>query len=165
MAKRDKEVKTNAMRILDRNKVRYEAHTYECENFVDGGQIADMLGLDHRKVYKTLVTVGKSKGHYVFVIPIDEEVDLKKAARVVGEKSLEMLPLKELTALTGYVRGGCTSVGMKKAFPTVFQEEIGELEKVIVSGGKLGLQLELASGDLIRVTGGQTADVVVKRNV
>ena len=114
-----KEVKTNAMRILDKNKIVYESHTYECTEFTDGAQIADTLGLPHEKVYKTLVTVGKSRQNYVFVLPIDDELDMKKAAKAAGEKSLEMLPLKELTPLTGYVRGGCTSIGMKKQFPTI----------------------------------------------
>ena len=163
MAKKEKEVKTNAMRILDKNKVKYVPHTYECTEFTDGAQIADTLGQDHAKVYKTLVTVGKSREHYVFVLPVDDEIDFKKAARAVGEKSLEMLPLKELTPLTGSVRGGCTSVGMKKQFPTVFQEGILEKETILVSGGALGLQLELAPADLIRAAGGRTADITVEQ--
>ena len=162
MAKKEKEVKTNAMRLLDKNKVSYTSHTYECTEFTDGAQIADTLGQDHAKVYKTLVTVGKSKEHYVFVIPIDDEIDFKKAAKAVGEKSLEMLPLKELTPLTGYVRGGCTSIGMKKQFPTVFNESIESLPTVLVSGGRLGLQLELAPADLIQAAHGRTADVIVR---
>ena len=117
-----KEVKTNAMRMLDRMKIPYEYEEYECDEFSDGIVTADKLGYDHKYVYKTLVTTGKSGGHYVFVIPIEEEIDFKKAAKVVGEKSLEMLHLKELTKVTGYVRGGCTSIGMKKQFPTVIQE-------------------------------------------
>ena len=112
-----KELKTNAMRILDRYKIPYEYQTYECDEFVDGITIADQAGLPHDRVYKTLVTTGKSGIHYVFVIPIASELDLKKAARSAGEKSLEMLPVKELTSVTGYVRGGCTAIGMKKAFP------------------------------------------------
>ena len=118
-----KEVKTNAMRMLDRMKIPYEYEEYECDEFSDGIETADKLGYDHKYVYKTLVTTGKSGGHYVFVIPIEEEIDFKKAAKVVGEKSLEMLHLKELTKVTGYVRGGCTSIGMKKQFPTVIQED------------------------------------------
>ena len=105
-----KEVKTNAMRMLDRMKIPYEYEEYECDEFSDGIETADKLGYDHKYVYKTLVTTGKSGGHYVFVIPIEEEIDFKKAAKVVGEKSLEMLHLKELTKVTGYVRGGCTSI-------------------------------------------------------
>ena len=161
MAKKEKEVKTNAMRILDKNKVKYTGHTYECDEFTDGAQVADKLGQDHARVYKTLVTVGKSKNYYVFVLPIDDEIDFKKAAKAAGEKSLEMLPLKELTPLTGYVRGGCTSIGMKKQFPTFFQESILTLDTVLVSGGKLGLQLELAPADLIAAARGKTADFIV----
>ena len=160
MAK-EKEVKTNAMRILDKNKIVYESHTYECTEFTDGAQIADTLGLPHEKVYKTLVTVGKSRQNYVFVLPIDDELDMKKAAKAAGEKSLEMLPLKELTPLTGYVRGGCTSIGMKKQFPTSISKSILDLEKVVVSGGRLGSQLELAPKDLIAVTRAKVEDVTV----
>ena len=161
MAK-EKEVKTNAMRILDKNKVNYESYTYECTEFTDGQQIADTLNLPHEKVYKTLVTVGKSRQNYVFVLPIDDELDLKKAAKAAGEKSLEMLPLKELTPLTGYVRGGCTSIGMKKQFPTIINASIEKLETVVVSGGRLGSQLELQPADLIKVTRAKVADVVVE---
>ena len=114
-----KELKTNAMRILDRNKIPYEYETYECDEFVDGITTADKIGLPHEQVYKTLVTVAKTGGHYVFVIPIAAELDLKKAAKSVGEKSVEMLHVKDITAVTGYVRGGCTAIGMKKQFPTV----------------------------------------------
>ena len=109
-----KEIKTNAMRILDRMKISYTYETYECDEFTDGIQVADKLNLDHRQVFKTLVTTGKTGNHYVFVIPIEDEIDFKKAAKAVGEKSLEMLHLKDLTKVTGYVRGGCTSIGMKK---------------------------------------------------
>ena len=154
-----KEVKTNAMRILDRLKINYKYEEYECDEFTDGIQVADMLGLDHSIVYKTLVTTGKSGGHYVFVIPIEEEIDFKKAAKVVGEKSLEMLPLKELTKVTGYVRGGCTSVGMKKQFPTVIQEEAKALSRMYVSGGKLGMQIELAPEDLKKAANASFEDV------
>lgn len=154
-----KEVKTNAMRILDRLKIDYKYEEYECDEFTDGIETADRLGYDHAYVYKTLVTTGKSGGHYVFVIPIEAEIDFKKAARVVGEKSLEMLPLKDLTKVTGYVRGGCTSVGMKKQFPTVIQEDAKELEYMHVSGGKLGMQLTLFPEDLKRAANASFADV------
>ena len=149
MAK-SKEIKTNAMRILDRMKIPYEAHTYECEEFVDALQIADMLHLPYEKVYKTLVTVGNSKNYFVFVIPIDKELDLKKAAKAVGEKSVEMLHVKDITAVTGYVRGGCTAIGMKKQFPTVIDESAENLEYMYVSGGKLGMQIRLKPDDLKR---------------
>ena len=119
-----------------------------------------MLGLDHRLVYKTLVTAGKSGGYYVFVIPIEEEIDFKKAAKAVGEKSLEMLHLKDLTKVTGYVRGGCTAIGMKKQFPTVIQEDAKELDEMYVSGGKLGMQIKLAPLDLQKAAGAVFADVI-----
>lgn len=155
-----KEIKTNAMRILDRNQIKYSYQTYVCEEFTDGIQVADMLGLEHRLVYKTLVTTGKTGEHYVFVIPIEAEIDFKKAARAVGEKSLEMLHLKDLTKVTGYVRGGCTAIGMKKQFPTVIQEDAKELEYMHVSGGKLGMQIRLAPQDLQKVAKAEFADVI-----
>lgn len=155
-----KEVKTNAMRILERMKIPYEYEEYVCDEFTDGIQVADQLGYDHVYVYKTLVTLGKSGGYYVFVIPIETEIDFKKAAKVVGEKSLEMLPLKDLTKVTGYVRGGCTAVGMKKQFPTVIQEEAEHLTHVHVSGGKLGMQLTLLPSDLAKVSNAIYADVI-----
>lgn len=157
-----KEVKTNAMRILDRQKISYTYEEYTCDEFTDGIQVADKLGYDHALVYKTLVTVGKSGGYYVFVIPIEEEIDFKKAAKVVGEKSLEMLHLKDLTKVTGYVRGGCTAVGMKKQYPTVIQEDAKNLAQIHVSGGKLGMQLTLAPQDLQKASGATFADVIHK---
>ena len=156
-----KEIKTNAMRILDRQKIAYEYETYDCDEFTDGIQVADMLGYEHCLVYKTLVTVGKSGGYYVFVIPIEEEIDLKKAARAVGEKSLAMLPLKELTKVTGYVRGGCTSIGMKKQYPTVIQEDARTLSHIYVSGGKIGMQIRLSPEDLARAAGAEFADIMM----
>ena len=156
-----KETKTNAMRILETMKITYEMRTYECEEFVDGIHLAEMLELPYEQVYKTLVTVGKSKNHYVFVIPVAEEIDFKKAARVVGEKALEMLPLKDLTNVTGYIRGGCTSVGMKKKFRTVIQEDAMLLEKIVVSGGRRGLQLILKPDDLLTAADAEYADVIV----
>lgn len=157
-----KEVKTNAMRMLERQKIPYTYETYECDEFTDGTQVADKLGYEHNYVYKTLVTTGKSREHYVFVIPIDEEIDLKKAAKEVGEKSLEMLHLKELTKVTGYVRGGCTAIGMKKHFPTVIQEDAKELSKIHVSGGKLGMQLTLSPLDLAKAANAKFADIIHK---
>lgn len=148
------------MRILDRNKISYQYQTYECENFTDGIHTADRLGLPHERVYKTLVTIGKSGTHYVFVIPIEAELDLKKAARAVHEKSIEMLPVKEITNVTGYVRGGCTAIGMKKAFPTTIQETAQTLDFIYVSGGKLGMQIQIAPNDLKSVTRAQYADVI-----
>ena len=156
-----KEIKTNAMRILDRQKIPYEYEAYACDEFTDGIHVADMLGYEHRLVYKTLVTVGKSGGYYVFVIPIEEEIDFKKAAKAVGEKSLSMLPLKELTKVTGYVRGGCTSIGMKKQYPTVIQEDARTLSHIYVSGGKIGMQIRLSPEDLARAAGAEFADIMM----
>ncbi len=159
MAKQ-KEVKTNAMRILEAMGISFERYTYECDGFVDGLQIADMLSLPYEKVYKTLVTVGNSKNYFVFVIPVAEELDLKAAARSVGEKSVEMLHVKDINKVTGYIRGGCTAVGMKKQYVTRIDESAQSLEKMIVSGGRIGLQLELTPGDLARAAQAAFADIV-----
>lgn len=158
MAK-NKEIKTNAMRLLETKKIPYEAYTYECDEFVDGIQIADMLGLPHEKVYKTLVTQGNSKNYFVFVIPIEAELDMKKAAKSVGEKSVAMLHVKDINAVTGYIRGGCTAIGMKKQYVTRIDESAQALEKMIVSGGKLGMQLELAPQDLAKAANAEFADI------
>lgn len=162
MAK-EKAVKTNAMRILDSMKIAYEMQTYECDEFIDGVTTADKLGLAHELVYKTLVTVAKSKAYYVFVIPIEAELDLKAAAKAVGEKALELLPLKELTPVTGYIRGGCTAIGMKKAFPTVLDASAKEIPYLHVSGGKPGLQIKLSLEDYLKASKAEIADVVVKQ--
>lgn len=159
MAK-SKEIKTNAMRILETKKIPYTAITYECDEFIDGIQIADMLGLPHEKVYKTLVTQGNSKNYYVFVIPIAEELDMKKAAKSVGEKSVAMLHVKDINAVTGYIRGGCTSIGMKKQYVTRIDKSAQQLEKIIVSGGKLGMQLELLPDDLANAANAEFADII-----
>ena len=143
-----KEVKTNAMRMLDRAKVSYTYEEYECDDFTDGIQTADKLGYDHKLVYKTLVTTGKTGNHYVFVIPIEAEIDFKKAAKVVGEKSLEMLHLKDLTKVTGYVRGGCSPLGMKKQFPTVVHESAASFDKIYISGGRVGTSIMSAAESL-----------------
>ncbi len=159
MAK-NKDVKTNAMRILDKEKIPYEARFYECDDFVDGVHTADKLGLPHEIVYKSIVTVGHSKEHYVFVIPIEKNIDFKKAARSVGEKSVELLPLKDVTAVTGYIRGGCTAVGMKKQFVTRIDESARLLDKMVVSGGKLGVQLTVKPEDWCRAARAEFADVI-----
>lgn len=161
MAK-NKEIKTNAMRILEREKIPFQHYTYECDEFVDGLQIADMLSLPYEKVYKTLVTVGNSKNYFVFVIPIAKELDLKKAARSVGEKSVTMLPVKEINAVTGYIRGGCTAVGMKKQYVTRLDQSARERDQIIVSGGRLGSQIELAPDDLLKACKGEYADVIAE---
>ncbi len=156
---KNKELKTNAMRILDRMKIPYEVTTYECSEFIDAGRIADQLGLDHELVYKTLVTCGTSRNYYVFVIPIDQELDLKAAARSVGEKAVEMIHVKDINAITGYIRGGCTAIGMKKQYVTRIDESASRLEQIYVSGGHLGVQIRLKSSDLLRSCGGEYAPV------
>lgn len=156
MAKK-KEVKTNAMRILESMKIPFTQYTYECDEFVDGLQIADMLSLPYDKVYKTLVTRGNSKNYFVFVIPIAEELDLKKAAKSVGEKSVEMIHVKDINAVTGYIRGGCTAVGMKKQFVTRIHSSAKEQTTIIVSGGRIGSQIELAPDDLAKASGAEFA--------
>ena len=161
MAKQ-KELKTNAMRILESMKIPFTHYTYECDEFVDGIQVADMLGLPHEKVYKTLVTVGNSKNYFVFVIPIAEELDLKKAAKSVGEKSVAMIHVKDINAITGYIRGGCTAIGMKKQFVTRLDESAKSQETIIVSGGRIGSQIELKPDDLLRACKGEYADIIAK---
>ena len=156
-----KEVKTNAVRILDRNKVEYELNKYECDDFKDGVSIADMLEQSYDMSFKTLVTVGKSGKYYVFAIPVDKEVNMKKAAKEVGEKNIEMVHVKDINAVTGYIRGGCTPIGMKKNYPTVINESAKEHEKIIVSGGRLGLQIILTPDDLVKVTNGRYADIIM----
>ena len=164
MAKsKEKDNKTNAMRILDKNKVKYRINTYECDEFKDGISIADMLGQPYERSFKTLVTVGKSRNYYVFVIPIAEELDMKKAAKAVSEKNIEMIQVKEINNTTGYIRGGCTPVGMKKNYMTVIHESVNDFDEIIVSGGKIGVQILLSPIDLIQVTGAVTGDIIVKK--
>lgn len=157
-----KENKTNAIRILEKMKIPFEIKTYECDEFIDGMQTSKILNIAPEVMYKTLVTVGKSKNHYVFVIPICEEIDLKKAAKAVQEKSLEMLPLKDLTSVTGYVRGGCTAIGMKKKFRTIIHEDVKKIQKMVVSGGRIGLQLVLCPEDLKIASDAEYADIIKK---
>lgn len=161
MAK-DNKIKTNAMRILDKNKIKYEVNTYECDEFIDGVTIADMLGQPYEQSFKTLVTRGKSNEYFVFVLPIHLELDLKKAAKAVGEKSVEMIHVRELKDLTGYIRGGCTSIGMKKQFKTVVHESALAFEKIIISAGCIGAQIILAPADLQKVTRAEFVDVVAE---
>ena len=158
MAK-SKDVKTNAMRILEREKIPFWQYTYECEEFIDGIQIADKLSQPHEKVYKTLVTVGNSKNYFVFVIPIEAELDLKKAARSVGEKSVSMIPVKDINQVTGYIRGGCTAIGMKKQYVTRLSESAKGQESIIISGGRIGSQIELSPEDFIRAARAEYADI------
>ena len=151
---KDKEVKTNAMRILDRNKVKYKVNTYECDEFIDGIHIADTLGQPYESSFKTLVTVGKSGNYYVFAIPIAEELDMKKAAKSVGEKSVEMLHVKDINSVTGYI-------GMKKQYMTVVDSSAEQIEEIIISGGRIGSQIMLSPKDLIKVTRGKFESITM----
>ncbi len=160
MAK-NKEEKTNVMRTLDQKKIPYTAFSYDPNGPIDGVSVAAETGLDAAGVFKTLVTKGASGAYYVFDIPVAENLDLKKAAKAVGEKSIAMLPQKELLPLTGYVHGGCSPVGMKKQFPTVFHETVNELALVAVSAGKIGHQVQVKPDDLLTLLRAKTADVVV----
>ena len=160
MAK-NKEEKTNVMRTLDQKKIPYTAFSYDPNGPIDGVSVAAETGLDAASVFKTLVTMGASGAYYVFDIPVAENLDLKKAARAVGEKSIAMLPQKELLPLTGYVHGGCSPVGMKKQFPTVFHETVNELDLIAVSAGKIGHQVQVKPADLLNLLRAKTADVVV----
>ncbi|MCR4654007.1 MAG: Cys-tRNA(Pro) deacylase [Eubacterium sp.] len=155
-----KEAKTNAMRILDRSKVSYEVLTYECEEFIDGMHMAEATGAPVDQSYKTIVTRGKSGQYYVLVIPIAEEIDLKKAAKVVGEKTVEMVHVKELLALTGYVRGGCSPIGMKKQFPTILDSSAEQYDRIYISGGRVGLSLCVAPADILKVSRGSFGQIV-----
>ena len=150
------------MRILDRNKISYKTKTYECDEFIDGVHVADLNGDPYDQSFKTLVTVGKSGQHYVFVIPIDKEIDFKKAAKIVGEKSVEMIHVKDINEITGYIRGGCTPLGMKKLFPTVIQESAKNFDEIIISGGKIGMQILLNPLDLANVTHAQFGDIIAQ---
>ena len=157
---KSKEVKTNAMRILERNKIPYKEYTYECDEFVDALKVADTLGQPYELLYKTLVTIGNSRNYFVFVIPIAEELDMKKAAKSVGEKSVSMIHVKDITAVSGYVRGGCSPIGMKKQYPTFIHEAAKEQDKITVSGGRLGLQITLSPDDLCRAAKAEYADII-----
>lgn len=157
------EQKTNVMRILEQKKIKYTPHEYaHGADAVDGVTVARLSGVDEAKVYKTLVTRGASKNIFVFVIPVAEELNLKKAAKSVGEKSIAMLHVSEINAITGYVRGGCSPVGMKKQYKTTYHSDILSLDAVFVSAGKIGYQIELAPQALIDLTRGQTADIIIE---
>lgn len=155
-------IKTNVMRILEQKKISYNAYEYpHGQEAVDGISVAQLLGQNPDQVFKTLVTVGASKNYFVFVLPVASELDLKKAAKAVSEKSITMIHVSEINKLTGYVRGGCSPVGMKKQFETTFARQIETLEAVIVSAGKIGYQVELKPQQLIEVVQGKIADITV----
>ena len=161
--KKEKEFKTNVMRTLEQKRIPYTAHSYQHQEgvAVDGVTVAESMGQDPARVFKTLVARGASGGCYVFDIPVAENLDLKKAAKAVGEKSVEMIHVAEITALTGYVRGGCSPVGMKKLYPTVFHKTALDFDTIIVSGGKIGSQVEAAPQALLELVRGKTADLIV----
>ena len=153
------EIKTNVMRVLEQKKVPYVSHVLENAEGLTGVQVAERLSEDPAKSFKTLVTTGASREHYVFIIPVAAELELKRAAKCVGEKSIVMLPQKELLPLTGYIHGGCSPIGMKKYFRTVLHESALTHETICVSGGKVGVQVELKPTDLMKVVRIETADV------
>ena len=152
------EFKTNVMRMLDKLKINYKHYTYADTDAVSGVEVASVLGQNPSQVFKTLVTVSKSKKYYVFMIPVAEELDLKKAAHAVGEKAVEMLKSKELLPLTGYIHGGCSPVGMKKFFQTTIDKSAENLDTIIFSAGKIGYQVEMTLDDLKKLISVQTAE-------
>ena len=158
---RKKETKTNAMRILDAAGVDHQIHVFEADGTMTGVEIAQMLGEEPEHVFKTLVTIGKSKEHYVFMVPVAEELDLKKAAKAAGEKSIEMVKSRELFDLTGYVHGGCSPLGMKKFFTTFIDETCVLFDTVLFSGGRIGTQIEMSFDDLASVIDITPVDLVV----
>ncbi len=160
MAK-SKEIKTNAMRMLDKLKISYEVISYECDEFIDGVHIADQLGQPYERMFKTLVAVGKSKNYYVYLIPVDKELDLKAAARSVGEKNVELIHVKDINAVTGYIRGGCTPLGMKKQYPTVIHETAKDFDTVTISGGRIGSQITLSPLDLQKAARAKFENIIM----
>lgn len=159
---KNKEEKTNVMRVLEQKKIPYTPHSYSHEEgvAVDGASVARSLGMEPGQVFKTLVARGASGQYYVFDVPVAESLDLKKAAKAVGEKSVEMIHQKELLPLTGYVHGGCSPVGMKKLFPTVFHNSVENLTTMTVSAGKIGFQVEVKPADLMGLVRAKTADII-----
>ena len=155
-----KNEKTNVMRVLEQHKIPYEGHNYLDSGAVSGMEVATVLGETPEMVFKTLVTIGKTGNHYVFLVPVDQELNLKKAASSVGEKSIEMIKAKELLPLTGYIHGGCSPIGMKKQFPTVIHESASRFEKIFFSGGKIGFQVEVKLEDVAKVLDYKLADIV-----
>lgn len=154
-----KQEKTNVMRILEQKKIPYTMHDYTESGAIAGEDVARVLGENPDEVFKTLVTVGKSKQNYVFLVPVNKELNLKKAASAVGEKSIEMIKSKDLLGLTGYVHGGCSPIGMKKVFPTVVDISAENMEKILFSGGKIGFQVELKVEDFKKIINFRFADI------
>ncbi len=158
-----KELKTNAMRFLDTKKIAYEVQAYQCDEFIDGVHVAEKLGQPLDETFKTIVAQGKSGSYYCFLLPVAEELDLKKAAKSVGEKSVELLHVKDITKVTGYVRGGCTPIGMKKQFMTVVHSSAQELEKFCISGGRIGMQIHLSPTELVNAINGKFEPIILSQ--
>lgn len=154
------EEKTNVMRILDKNKITYNKYFYGDSDAISGVEVAEYLNEDKNKVFKTLVTIGTSKNYYVFVIPVAEELNLKKAAKIVGEKKIEMIKSKELLPVTGYIHGGCSPIGMKKQFKTVINDTAKNYDTIIFSAGKIGYQVEMTLEDLAQIIKYELADLI-----
>ncbi len=154
------QVKTNAVRILDSNKLSYELLNYDCSEFMDGVSIAEKLGQSYDETFKTLVTKGKSGNYFVFVIPVDRELDLKAAAKAVGEKSVEMIHVKDINTITGYIRGGCSPIGMKKQFETVIDISAKAFDRIMFSGGRLGTQIKMSPLDLANLIGAKFENII-----
>ena len=159
-----KETKTNAMRFLEQKKIKYTMNTYECDEFVDGITVAEQLGQPYELTFKTLVAHGKSGNYYCFLLPVAEELDLKKAAKSVGEKSVELLHVKDINAVTGYVRGGCTPIGMKKQFMTVIHSSAEPMNEFFISGGRIGTQIKLSPTALVQAIRGKFADILLSHD-
>lgn len=157
-----KEIKTNAIRFLDNCKIKYEINIYECKNFIDGVDVAEKLGQSNAETFKTLVAQGKSGDYYCFLIPVNLELDLKKAAKSVNEKSVSLIPVKDITKVTGYVRGGCTPIGMKKQFLTVVHSTAKELENFYISGGRIGTQIKLSPIELVKSINGKFDNITAE---
>lgn len=155
-----KEQKTNAMRFLDKEKIPYETAVYECGEFIDGLTVARALGQSPEQTFKTLVAQGKSGAYYCFLLPVAAELDLKKAAKSVAEKSVALLPVKEINAVTGYVRGGCTPIGMKKQFPTVVHSSAEGFAEFYISGGRIGTQIKVSPQALVKAIRGDFSDII-----
>lgn len=155
-----KEIKTNAMRFLDTKKIKYNVRSYQCDEFIDGLHVSEELGISPEQAFKTLVAQGKSGRYYVFVLPVSAELDLKAAAKSVLEKSVELIPVKDINAVTGYVRGGCTPLGMKKQFKTVIHTSVKDYDTIFISGGKIGLQLEINPLELAKIINADIQNII-----
>lgn len=154
-----KELKTNAIRILDRAKIEYKINTYKCDEFIDAVKIADMLNQPYENSYKTLVAKGKND-YFVFCVPIAQELDMKKAAKSVNQKAVELISVKEINSVTGYVRGGCTPIGMKKQFKTIIDITAQNIDTIIISGGRIGTQIFMSPNDLAQIVNAEFIDII-----